>query len=809
MNILNLKIQSRQIIPAVVNVKQYSNNSYVLNYTLDSDTYETVDLTQLDAYAITSINGLIDETRLTKSTDAQGHMVLTWNVMSFSTVEIGHVEYQIVFKDSSGVVWYSLKAMMIVSETIDADDHIVANYPSLLRQWEDWMAGVQSEVYQYLKDYTSGVFKQVFTADSGWVAGGIGYKLTLDATNRNLLHVWRENADGSFEQVVTGIAYANDQIIIEALTPFKGFIMISTLNDHTVTAEVQEMYDRTIQAFEDVREWNNKVYVGTTEPTMDNVKVWINPDEDDPDLQAIEYAVERAEQVAQLIDGNVPYVTPEMFGAVGDGVTNDTNAINSAINSTVPLILFSNKTYVYNGGVFENKKVTIDLQKATLKINGALQFDNSKITFLGGTFDGNSSNFQWNILRLNNCEAHISKTKFENFVDTTLAGERWVIGLRFGGKYWLDNVSFNNIVCVGDGTPNSSQGALRCVLVRGDELESDIKHRTDISISNIYAENVYNIDSKGNIILDDADIFVFQGDSETNIVINNIITKNAGKRLLKVQGANCSGGINNAIVSNDTTFPVAECVYLNNCHNFNVSNISVKGGMPTSKIFSFVNTKNINLENITIDVSKKVGSDGKGYNACVHISSSSNINVDGVSAIGNSTGLTIWQGEKINVSNCCFETKDGTLFIANRTEASATAQGTCDDISINNVYFTSEATTVSCGVVQVSNVATTNISLNACKFVTETTHSRNVLLDCYVKLKSCIFNGNIATWKEMFIKDSEFEALRVQGATVIVDSKINTLTIGSANATTKCRYCEIGQITKGSASYPDPTVITY
>lgn len=247
MNILNLKIQSRQIIPAVVNVKQYSNNTYVLNYTLDSDSYETVDLTQLDAYAITSINGLIDETRLTKSTDAQGHMVLTWNVMSFSTVEIGHVEYQIVFKDSGGVVWYSLKAMMIVSETIDADDHIVANYPSLLRQWEDWMAGVQSEVYQYLKDYTSGVFKQVFTADSGWVAGGIGYKLTLDATNRNLLHVWRENANGSFEQVVTGITCANDKIIIETLTPFKGFIMIATLNDHTVTAEVQEMYERSFE----------------------------------------------------------------------------------------------------------------------------------------------------------------------------------------------------------------------------------------------------------------------------------------------------------------------------------------------------------------------------------------------------------------------------------------------------------------------------------------------------------------------------------------------------------------------------------
>ena len=47
------------------------------------------------------------------------------------------------------------------------------------------------------------------------------------------------------------------------------------------------------------------------------------------------------------------YVTPEMFGAVGDGVTDDTAAINDAIDSG-NTVLFSNKTYYMAGSVIKN-----------------------------------------------------------------------------------------------------------------------------------------------------------------------------------------------------------------------------------------------------------------------------------------------------------------------------------------------------------------------------------------------------------------------------------------------------------------------
>ena len=52
------------------------------------------------------------------------------------------------------------------------------------------------------------------------------------------------------------------------------------------------------------------------------------------------------------------YVTPEQFGAVGDGDTDDKNALQDAIDSGVPTIDLNGKTYLFNANIaFSNKVV--------------------------------------------------------------------------------------------------------------------------------------------------------------------------------------------------------------------------------------------------------------------------------------------------------------------------------------------------------------------------------------------------------------------------------------------------------------------
>ena len=78
----------------------------------------------------------------------------------------------------------------------------------------------------------------------------------------------------------------------------------------------------------------------------------------DPD--AIEQAVEdwldahpeatttvpdRSLTIDKMVNGTLGYVTPEMYGAVGNGTTDDTSAFSQACNSGKPVVLTEGKTY--------------------------------------------------------------------------------------------------------------------------------------------------------------------------------------------------------------------------------------------------------------------------------------------------------------------------------------------------------------------------------------------------------------------------------------------------------------------------------
>lgn len=65
----------------------------------------------------------------------------------------------------------------------------------------------------------------------------------------------------------------------------------------------------------------------------------------------------------KFLFGELPFVTPEYFGAVGDGITDDTDAIKAALNCDLPsngYILFSPKTYCISSVLnIANKKYSV------------------------------------------------------------------------------------------------------------------------------------------------------------------------------------------------------------------------------------------------------------------------------------------------------------------------------------------------------------------------------------------------------------------------------------------------------------------
>lgn len=71
------------------------------------------------------------------------------------------------------------------------------------------------------------------------------------------------------------------------------------------------------------------------------------------------------------------YVTPEDFGAVGDGTTNDSSAFNACIakaNETGKYVLLSNKTYLIGNTLMDNSDINI------IGINTVIILDNNTFT---------------------------------------------------------------------------------------------------------------------------------------------------------------------------------------------------------------------------------------------------------------------------------------------------------------------------------------------------------------------------------------------------------------------------------------------
>lgn len=181
------------------------------------------------------------------------------------------------------------------------------------------------------------------------------------------------------------------------------------------------------------------VYCGSDEPS-EEYDVWIDPNGNESEWLTV-------------------YATPEMYGAKGDGVTDDTEAIQAAIDSGLPVKL-APKTYAITGLVLTQNTV-IDGNGSTLFASG-LQYSTVGKTIIRTERDANNT-IDISIKNLNVTQsAHVAYMAFFYYASSLIMencifdGKGWVNGVvdeegatNIAQVYYSKNITVKNSVFTG------------------------------------------------------------------------------------------------------------------------------------------------------------------------------------------------------------------------------------------------------------------------------------------------------------------------------------------------------------------------
>ena len=130
---------SRQIKPAVVNLFQNNNAVDSIEFQIEKYNQDNVDLSTLDPYVIchgSQFVGGLDEVKLTSEVTADGILRVYWDLTLMVLSSPQTISAQLVFKNNDGAVWTSYKMILFCNESLTADEEIVAQYPTILKQME-------------------------------------------------------------------------------------------------------------------------------------------------------------------------------------------------------------------------------------------------------------------------------------------------------------------------------------------------------------------------------------------------------------------------------------------------------------------------------------------------------------------------------------------------------------------------------------------------------------------------------------------------------------------------------------------------
>lgn len=160
-------------------------------------------------------------------------------------------------------------------------------------------------------------------------------------------------------------------------------------------------------------------------PVEESVKNWLN---EHP--EATTTVQDHSLNIDKMIVGTLGYVTPEMFGAIGDGVTDDTIALQNFMNSDAKIKIFDeNKIYIISDTIFIQQSNLIILGKSsTIKIN------TNRIALVIPSWESGKDLYNIKICDLN----------FEGSRSIVESNTQPLIRLSTGGGYKLHDIIIRN-----------------------------------------------------------------------------------------------------------------------------------------------------------------------------------------------------------------------------------------------------------------------------------------------------------------------------------------------------------------------------
>lgn len=102
----------------------------------------------------------------------------------------------------------------------------------------------------------------------------------------------------------------------------------------------------------------------TDEQTAGAVTKWL-----DKHPEATTTVQDHSLGINKFIFGALGYVTPEMFGAIGNGITDDTKALNDALRYGYTILLQPKTTYLVTGGLYIRHSVNIEGNYSQIIVN--------------------------------------------------------------------------------------------------------------------------------------------------------------------------------------------------------------------------------------------------------------------------------------------------------------------------------------------------------------------------------------------------------------------------------------------------------